>query len=113
ELLVKPGRPAAKDSNTQEVGSCTVGIGAVPVLMSAAAGATIEWPAASHACLSFLRHRENKNRQQIQSHQKNRSMLSSSKSQEYSISEKPYRVGQLFARPPSSAAQAFSSCSKN
>ena len=30
-----------------------------------------------------------------------RSMLSSSKSQRYSSSEKPYRVGQLFARPPS------------
>src|SRR6476620_2584172 len=52
-------------------------------------------------------------RQQIQSHQKRRSMLSSSRSQKNNKNEKPYRAGQLFARPPSSAAQALSSCSKN
>ena len=40
-------------------------------------------------------------------------MLSSSKSQKNSRNEKPYRVGQLFARPPSSEAHALSSCSKN
>src|SRR6516162_9751881 len=38
-------------------------------------------------------------RQAIQSHQKKRSMLSSSKSQSISSNEKPYFAGQLFARP--------------
>src|SRR5262249_16186336 len=52
-------------------------------------------------------------RQQIQSHQNRRSMLSSNRSQKDSNNEKPYRAGQLFARPPSSKAQALSSCSKN
>jgi hypothetical protein len=37
------------DSDTQKIGSRTVGIGAVPVLMLAVAGATIEWPNPSHA----------------------------------------------------------------
>src|SRR5882724_5024047 len=73
--------------------------------------------ARSISCLiifpSASRKQERWQRQQIQSHEKKRSILSSSKSQKYSSSEKPYRVGQLFARPPSSTAQAFSSCSKN
>src|ERR1043166_4204485 len=51
--------------------------------------------------------------QQIQSHQKRRSMLSSSKSQKNRSIEKPYRVGQFLARPPSFNAHALSSCSKN
>ena len=51
--------------------------------------------------------------QLIQSHQKRRSMLSSSRSHKNSISEKPYRVGQLLAAPPSRAAQVFSSFLKN
>src|SRR5438874_7795644 len=63
--------------------------------------------------LSPSRKQEPWQRQQIQSHQKKRSILSSSRSQKNSSSEKPYRVGQLFARPPSSDAHALSSCSKN
>ena len=59
------------------------------------------------------RKQERWQRQQIQSHQKRRSMLSSSRSQKNSSVEKPYRVGQLFAREPSSDAHALSSCSKN
>jgi hypothetical protein len=47
--LIQPGRSAFVDSDTQEIGPCTVGIGAVPVVMSAFAGATIEWPDPSHA----------------------------------------------------------------
>src|SRR6201985_2548423 len=62
---------------------------------------------------SALAKPEHGQRQQIQSHQKRRSMLSSSKSQKNRRNEKPYRVGQLFARPPSSDAHALSSCSKN
>src|SRR6266550_1206928 len=62
---------------------------------------------------SASRKQERRQRQQIQSHQKRRSMLSSSRSQKNSSIEKPYRVGQLFARPPSSEAHALSSCSKN
>src|SRR6266496_3527535 len=62
---------------------------------------------------SASRKQERWQRQQIQSHQKRRSILSSSRSQKNSSSEKPYRVGQLFARPPSSEAHALSSCSKN
>src|SRR6266550_3641847 len=62
---------------------------------------------------SASRKQERRQRQQIQSHQKRRSILSSSRSQKNSSIEKPYRVGQLFARPPSSDAQALSSCSKN
>src|SRR4029453_14590453 len=73
--------------------------------------------AKSISCLiifpSALRKQERWQRQEIQSHQKRRSILSSSRSQKKSSSEKPYRAGQLFARPPSSAAQALSSCSKN
>src|SRR6266567_7130255 len=63
--------------------------------------------------LSPSRKQERWQRQQIQSHQKRRSMLSSSRSQKNNAKEKPYRAGQLLARPPSSAAQALSSCSKN
>src|SRR5215510_3543990 len=63
--------------------------------------------------LSVRQSKESGQRQQIQSHQKSRSMLSSSRSQKKSSIEKPYRVGQLFARPPSSKAHALSSCSKN
>jgi len=48
-LLIEPGRSAFMDSDTQKIGSCTVGIGAVPVLILAVAGATIEWPGPSHA----------------------------------------------------------------
>src|SRR2546430_16093871 len=73
--------------------------------------------AKSTSCLiispSALRKQERRQHQQIQSHQKKRSMLSSNKSQKYSSSEKPYRTGQVFARPPSSTAHALSSCSKN
>ena len=47
-MLIKPGRSAFMDSDTQKIGLCTVGIGAVPVLMLAVAGATIEWPGPSH-----------------------------------------------------------------
>ncbi len=49
ELLVEPGRSAFMDSDTQEIGARTIGIGAVPVLMLAVAGATNEWPGPSHA----------------------------------------------------------------
>ena len=49
ELLVEPRRTAFMDSDTQEIGSCTVGKGAVPVFLLAVAGATIEWPSPSHA----------------------------------------------------------------
>ena len=38
--------------------------------------------------------------QLIQSHQKKRSMLSSSKSQNSSRTENPYRAGQSLAAPP-------------
>src|SRR5690242_2742056 len=71
---------------------------------------SIAWPI---IFFSALRKQERWQRQQIQSHQKKRSMLSSSRSQKNNKNEKPYRAGQLFARPPSSEAQAFSSCSKN
>jgi hypothetical protein len=37
------------DSDTQEIGSRTVGTRAVPFLMFAVAGATIEWPNPPHA----------------------------------------------------------------
>ena len=40
-------------------------------------------------------------------------MLSSSRSQKNSSSEKPYRAGQSLAAPPSRAAQVFSSFLKN
>jgi hypothetical protein len=40
---------AFMESDTQEIGSCPVGTGAVPVLMLAVAGATIKWPSLSHA----------------------------------------------------------------
>src|SRR5215471_17819748 len=63
--------------------------------------------------LSVRQSKESGQRQQIQSHQKSRSMLSSSRSQKNSSIEKPYRAGQLFACPPSSKAHALSSCSKN
>jgi hypothetical protein len=49
ELLIKPGSSAFVGAHTQKIGSCTVGIGVVPVLMLAVAGATIEWPSPSHA----------------------------------------------------------------
>src|SRR5438045_8996222 len=61
ELLIKPGRSAFMDSDTQKIGSCTVGIGAVPVFMLPVAGATIEWPDPSHAGLCFLRARDSNN----------------------------------------------------
>ena len=48
ELFVEPGRSAFMDSDTQEIGSRTIGAAAVPVLMFAIAGATIEWPNPSH-----------------------------------------------------------------
>src|SRR5262249_29363817 len=48
-------------SDTQEIGSCTFSTGAVPVLMLAVAGATIECPGPSHAGLFFLWRRESKN----------------------------------------------------
>jgi len=37
------------DSDAQEIGLRTVGTRAVPFLMFAVAGATIEWPSKSHA----------------------------------------------------------------
>ena len=40
-------------------------------------------------------------------------MLSSSKSQNNSSNERPYRAGQCLAAPPSRAAQVFSSFLKN
>jgi hypothetical protein len=49
ELLIEPGRSAFMNSGTQKIGSCAIGIEAVPVLMLAVAGATIEWPGPSHA----------------------------------------------------------------
>jgi hypothetical protein len=49
ELLIEPGRSAFMNSGTQKIGSRTIGIGAVPVLMFTVAGATIEWPGPSHA----------------------------------------------------------------
>src|SRR5437667_9588454 len=58
ELLIEPGRSALMDSDTQEIGSRTVGVRAVPFLMFAVAGATIEWPNPPHARLSPFRHRE-------------------------------------------------------
>src|SRR5262245_30708055 len=61
ELLIEPCRSAFMHSDTQEIGSCTFSTGAVPVLMLAVAGATIEWPGPSHAGLFFLRRRESKN----------------------------------------------------
>src|SRR6476469_4074577 len=61
ELLIEPGRSALMDSDTQEIGSRTVGTRAVCFLMFAVAGATIEWPSPSHARLSFLPHQESKN----------------------------------------------------
>jgi hypothetical protein len=45
----------------------------------------------------------------IQSHQKRRSMRSSSRPHKKTSYEKPYRAGQFFAGPPSRAAQVFSS----
>ena len=48
ELLVEPGRSALMDSDTQEIGSRTGRTRAVPFLMFAVAGATIEWPSPSH-----------------------------------------------------------------
>src|SRR5262249_1509102 len=51
--------------------------------------------------------------QLIQSHQKRRSMLSSSRSQKNKSNEKPYRAGQSLAGPPRRAAQLFSSFLKN
>src|SRR5262245_46519012 len=62
---------------------------------------------------SASRKQERSQPQQIQSHQKRRSILSSNKSQTDNTNEKPYRAGQLFARPPSFKAHALSSCSKN
>jgi hypothetical protein len=44
ELLIEPGRSALMGSDTQEIGSRSVGSRAVPFLMFAGAGATIEWP---------------------------------------------------------------------
>src|SRR5215510_8083313 len=61
ELLIEPCRSAFMHSDTQEIGSCTFSTGAVPVLMLAVAGATIECPGPSHAGLFFLRRRESKN----------------------------------------------------
>ena len=49
ELLIEPGRSAFMDSNTQKIGSCTVGIGAIPVLMFSVVGETTKRPGASHA----------------------------------------------------------------
>mgnify|MGYP003578898279 CR=1 FL=1 len=60
ELLVEPGCAAFMDSNTQEIGSCTAGTGAVPVLILATAGVTMEWPGPSHAWLFFLPGRKSK-----------------------------------------------------
>src|SRR5262249_25093701 len=48
----------------------------------------------------------------IQSHQKRMSKPSNICTKKIS-NEKPYRAGHRFAGPPSSEAQAFSSCSKN
>src|SRR5207248_10052425 len=50
--------------------------------------------------------------QATQSHQKKISKQSAS-SHKKTTAEKPYRAGHCFAGPPSSAAQAFNSCSKN
>ena len=47
ELLVEPGRSTFMDSNTQKIGLCTVGTGAVPLLMLVVTGATVEWPSPS------------------------------------------------------------------
>src|SRR3954469_16623923 len=49
KLLIKPGGSAFVDSDAQKIGPCTVRFGAVPILVSDFAGATIEWPDPSHA----------------------------------------------------------------
>src|SRR6266480_3527496 len=58
--------------------------------------------------LSPSRKQERWQRQQIQSHQKRRSMLSSSRSQKNNAKEKPYRAGQLLARPATLFSLGFS-----
>src|SRR5206468_2063312 len=82
KLPKKPRRPAFLGTHTQEVGSRTVSTGTVSVLMLTLNGATTEWPGASHALIIFpsaSRKRERCQHQQIQSHQKKRSMLSFSR----------------------------------
>ena len=116
ELLIKPGRSAFMDSDTQKIGSCTVGTGAVPVLMFAVAGATIKWPGPSHAGLSFLWRRESKNVGSVSksNRTRRRDRCCRPASPRSTAAVKSHIVSaSSFARPPSSAAQAFSSCSKN
>src|SRR5437660_5247897 len=54
ELLIKRGRSALVGANAQEIGSCTIGMGPVPVLMSIVAVATVDWPNPFHGLLFFL-----------------------------------------------------------
>jgi hypothetical protein len=53
--LINPGRSALVGADAQEIGSCTIGMGPVPVLMSIVAVATVEWPSPFHGLLFSFR----------------------------------------------------------
>src|SRR6266487_1790602 len=118
ELLIKPSASSFMGSDTQEIGPCTKSRRPVPFLMPVASAASVEQPSPSHLSLFSFWSRKSKNpqsncqRHATQSHQDRMSKSSRSCTKKMS-NETPYRSGHCFAGPSNSAAQAFSSCSKN